>query len=134
MLKRQHLAGVRLVVIAAEVKHAVDHRLGQVLCVFGTDDHVAQLTRAGRHAGLVDRKGEHVRGRVDAPMATVKVANLLRRNELDGYMPLPNAGRRKRRFGGRAEQGFLPRDDLDLDQAFFQAERSSGACVSAYDP
>ena len=48
VLEREHLAVVGLVVVAAQVQHAVDDRLGQVLGVLGADHDVAELARAGR--------------------------------------------------------------------------------------
>ena len=80
---------------------------------------------------LVNGEREHVGGRVDASVAQVQLANLLRRDELHRQMSVGHARRSKRRLRRRPQQGLLPRDDLDLDQAFFRAERSSGACVSA---
>ena len=60
VLQREHLAVVGLVVVAAEVQHAVHDGLRQVLGVLGADHDVAQLARAHRRARLVDREREHV--------------------------------------------------------------------------
>ena len=66
LLQREHLAVVGLVVVAAEVEHAVDRRLDQVRGVRRADDDVAELARAGGRAGAVDREREHVGGLVRA--------------------------------------------------------------------
>ncbi|MGH2742173.1 MAG: hypothetical protein ACRDN8_06740, partial [Thermoleophilaceae bacterium] len=100
--------------------------------VLGADHHVPQLTRARRRAGPVHRERQDVGGPVDPPVAPVLLADLLGRDERDGQVALGHPGRRERRLCRRAKQGLLPGDDLDVDQAFFRAGRSSGACVSAY--
>ena len=69
VLEREHLAVVGLVVVAAQVEHAVDDGLDQVLGVLGADHDVAELARPGGGAGLVDREREHVGGLVASPGA-----------------------------------------------------------------
>ncbi len=68
----QHLPGVRLVVVAQQVQHAVDRGPHEVVGVLGADHHVAELARPGGAAVAVDREREHVGWRVDAAVLAVE--------------------------------------------------------------
>ena len=127
----------RLVVVAAQVQHAVDDRLGQVLGVLWADHDVSKLARPGGGTGLVDREGQHVRGPVDAAVLAVQLEHPARRHELDRQVPVLDARRREGRERGPAQLvGHV--DEVDFDQVGQPcwrracASRSAGACFSAY--
>ena len=95
-LQGEHLAGVRLVVVAAQVQHAVNRRLGEVGGVLGADHDVAQLAWAGDLVGAVDRKRQHVGGLVPAPVLAVQLADPARVHQLDREVAVLDAGGRER--------------------------------------
>ena len=116
-------------VVAAQVKDAVDGRLDEVRGVLGTDHDVAELARAGSATGRVDREREDVGGLVLAPVVAVQIADPRLADQLDREVPL-QPGRRKRRLGRAPQLGVRC---LDLGQAFFrEAVRISGAWRSEY--
>ena len=71
----------------------MDGRLGEVVGVLGADDDVAELARAGRRAGAVDREREHVGGLVAAAVVAVELADPLRVDELDREVAVVDPGR-----------------------------------------
>ena len=97
-----------LVVVAAQVQHAVHHRLGHVLGVLGADHHVAELARAGHRAGAVDRERQHVGGAVAPAVLAVQRADPLLADERDGEMPVAHAGGRQRRPAALRNTGSSP--------------------------
>jgi hypothetical protein len=134
VLERQHLAVVGLMVVAAEVKHAVHDRLGEVLGVLGADHHVAELARTRDRPDLVDRKREHVGRAVDPAVLAVERVDLRGADEGDREVQVaPRPRRLEPGPRGRLEPRRWRRrvDDLDLDQARLRVVRSSGACCSA---
>ena len=144
LLKGEHLAGVGLVVHAAQVQHAVHDRLAQVLGVLGADHHVAEL---GRPA--VDREGEDVGGLV-ADRCSRLSARIRPVDQRDGQVPVLDPARRQGRTAGarsssgasrgrdRSGAGFRaaasspPRSVLYSISLLLARLRSSGACFSAY--
>jgi hypothetical protein len=143
-LELEHLAAVGLVIHPRQVQRAVHDRLAQVCRVLGADDHVAQLARPGGGAGGVDREREHVGGGVAAAVLAVERTDALGVDELDGDVPVldagggQGAGARLARGGGvQPPARVLDPDDLDLDQGCARrrsAERSSGIARSACSP
>ena len=78
-------------VVAAEVKDAVDRRLPNIDRLLGADHDVAELARPGRGRGAINREGEDVGRPVDAAVQPVQLANALRIDELDGDVPVMHA-------------------------------------------
>jgi hypothetical protein len=114
-LQLEHLAVIGLVVVAAQVQHAVDDGLLDVGGVLGTDHHVAQLARANRRARPVDGKREDVGGLVLAAVVAVQLADPLLAYQLDRQVPV-QAGGAKRCLGDAEE---LRGGCLDLAQSRF---------------
>ena len=138
-LEREHLAVVGLVVHAAQVQHAVDDRLAQVLGVLRADHDVAELARPGRRAALVDREGEHV-GRLVAAavLAVERRGSRSASTSSTARWPssTPGGGERGERRRRRSSLGRV--DELDLDHGRPAASpagaapgAAAGACCSA---
>ena len=84
-------------VVAAQVKDAVDRRLDHVLGVLGADEDVAELARARRRAAAVDREAEHVGGLVAVAVLAVELADPLLAHELEREVAVGDPGRVERR-------------------------------------
>ena len=112
-----------LVVVAAEVKHAVDGRLDDILGVLGADHDVAKLARAGDVAGAVDRERQDVGGLVLAPVLAVQLGDPLRADELDRQVAVAHAGRARapRETASRRS----PRHVGEVDQGLGLPSRSA---------
>src|SRR4051794_34075682 len=76
-------------------------RLRDVRGVLGADDDVAQLTRAGDAAGLVDGKRQHVGRLVASAVLAVQLTDPAFGDQLHGEMSLPHP----RRPQGRGRRG-----------------------------
>jgi hypothetical protein len=121
------------VVVTAQVQHAMDNGLAQIVGVLGTDHHIAQLAWAHGGARLVDRKGQHVSRSVACPVAAVELANAPLVDEGDRQMPLPDARRGERGERWIAQRGRSV-DEIELDYQTCRriGGRRAGACFSAY--
>jgi hypothetical protein len=91
-LKPEHLAGVGLVVITAEVQDAVDRSFPDILAALGADDDVTELARAGNVAGTVERKCEHIGGAIATPVLAVQLPNPLLPDDLHRQVALVHSG------------------------------------------
>ena len=137
-LEREHLAVVRLVVVAAQVEHAVHDGLGQVLGVLRADHHVAQLARPGRRAALVNGEGQHVGGTVDRRGARGSARGCAPRatNSIARCPSSTPAAASAASAGPRSSSGTSMRSiSISARQPCWRracAWRSGGACFSAY--
>jgi len=113
ILQREHLAVVGLVVVAAQVKHAVHDGFDQVLRVLGADDDIAQLAWSGDGVVLVDREGEDVGGLVLATVIAVELVDPLLVDQLDRQVPVGDSGGCECSAGRAFEARVVC---LDLDQ------------------
>jgi hypothetical protein len=103
------------VVIAAQVEHAVNDRLGEILGVLRADHDVSELARTAGGAAFVDREGQHVRGQVATAVLAIEPADAVLVDELDRQVAFVDSGRGKR--GERRSPQLLGRvDELYLDQ------------------
>jgi hypothetical protein len=121
------------VVVAAQVQHAVDDGLAQILCVLGTDHDISQLSRADGRARFVDGEGEHVGGLVACSVAAVEIADALPVDKGDRQMPLAHPGGGEGGEGGLSQLGrSVDEIELDYQPCWRLGGRSAGACFSAY--
>jgi hypothetical protein len=123
VLERQHLAGVGLVVVAAEVQDAVDDGLDEVLGVLRADNDVAELARFGGRPAAVDRERQHVGRPVAIAVLAVERVDLGRADEGDRQVQVAVDARRCQRSARsrvEARRGRRRVDDLDLDQALLR--------------
>jgi hypothetical protein len=133
VLEGKHLPVVGLVVVAAQVQHAVHHGLAQVVAVLGTDHDVPQLSRAQRRSGFIDGEGEHVCGLVACSVLAVEPADAPGVDERNGQVALLDAGRCRGGKRGCAQLGRRV-DEIELDDqtCWRIGGRRAGACCSAY--
>ena len=124
-LEGQHLPHVGFVVVAAEVKNAVDRRPIEIDRVLGADDDVPELAWAGDPLGPVDREGQHVGRLVATPMLAVQLADPFRRHELHGEMPFDHPRRPQGSLGRRSQPpGNVRQVQGRRGQAFLRLSRS----------
>jgi hypothetical protein len=82
------------VVIAAQVEHAVNHGLDQIVCVLRADHDVTQFSRPRGGARLVDWKGQYVGREIATPVVSVQLRDAPLVDELDGEVAVVDTGRR----------------------------------------
>jgi hypothetical protein len=131
-LESQHLAVVRLVVVAAEMEHAVNHCLDQVLGALRADHHIAQFPRPRNRPSLIDREGEDIGRLIEPAVLAVQALDLVLAYQCQCQVPVadPSRGQRAERW---TSQRFRGLDEVELDQPCCRrASRSAGACFSAY--
>jgi hypothetical protein len=120
-LQGEHLSLVCLVVVAAQVEHAVHDRLLEVSGVLGAYHDVAELAWSRGGAAAVDREREHVSGPLDPAVVGVEAADAGGVGERDRQVPVGDARGAESRASSagtvalRERQLATPGLDLDLD-------------------